>query len=360
MSSTRTRTRSATVLLSVTFVLLCSQCGNPPAVKGLELPQAAASYPEARFEVLFKEHFFRPRGLAKSGDKYFVSDNKANRVLIFDQEQELERTIGSIGSGEGELLRPNEIAVTVNGSLYVRDFGNDRIQVFDSRGATRAQIPVYDYVGLAATKQPTKRPTVIVGQPGSGSLVTVYDLQGRVVRRFGALRTAKDLYGTRYEERGDDDLLLLNRVHLVTDTSGSIYATFLFAPLVQKYSAEGELVWETTLVGPLVDQLADLFIRDEGRRGHKFVRTVQDGRAANYVTLGSAVDPISGKIYVLLPSRTMLVLGRDGQQQGAFRLVAHPREEDSILPSDMGYADNGEIGLIDIFNARIWRGKAPL
>jgi DNA-binding beta-propeller fold protein YncE len=42
---------------------------------------------------------------------------------------------GSAGSGDGEFNNPNGIAVDTDGSIYVADSSNHRIQVFDSTGA---------------------------------------------------------------------------------------------------------------------------------------------------------------------------------------------------------------------------------
>ena len=40
------------------------------------------------------------------------------------------RAFGGKGSGQGQFIDPRGIAVDKNGSIYVSDHGNDRIQVF--------------------------------------------------------------------------------------------------------------------------------------------------------------------------------------------------------------------------------------
>ncbi len=42
---------------------------------------------------------------------------------------------GSSGSGEGEFNRPTDVAVDKDGIIYVADWLNDRIQVFDADGS---------------------------------------------------------------------------------------------------------------------------------------------------------------------------------------------------------------------------------
>jgi tripartite motif-containing protein 71 len=44
------------------------------------------------------------------------------------------KTIGSPGSGNGQLDDPKGVAVDTKGNLYVVDSGNNRIQEFDSNG----------------------------------------------------------------------------------------------------------------------------------------------------------------------------------------------------------------------------------
>ena len=41
---------------------------------------------------------------------------------------------GSTGDGDGQLNRPTKVAVDKEGIIYVADFKNDRLQVFDAEG----------------------------------------------------------------------------------------------------------------------------------------------------------------------------------------------------------------------------------
>lgn len=44
-------------------------------------------------------------------------------------------TVGVSGCGDGELNRPTGVAVDRDGLIYVADWGNDRLQIFDAEGA---------------------------------------------------------------------------------------------------------------------------------------------------------------------------------------------------------------------------------
>jgi glucose/arabinose dehydrogenase len=47
---------------------------------------------------------------------------------------------GASGSGDGEFNRPTDVAVDNQGLIYVADWRNDRIQVFDPQGRFVTQI----------------------------------------------------------------------------------------------------------------------------------------------------------------------------------------------------------------------------
>lgn len=88
--------------------------------------------------------FNRPRGVAVGPDgSIYVVDSRNARIQKFAPTGEFLMTFGSEGSGPGQLARfassggggPNGIAVDENGNVYVADTWNHRIQVFSSDGA---------------------------------------------------------------------------------------------------------------------------------------------------------------------------------------------------------------------------------
>jgi DNA-binding beta-propeller fold protein YncE len=64
----------------------------------------------------------------------YVVDNRNHRVQKFDSNGKFIMTWGSKGSGEGQFLKPECIAVDSSDYIYVCDPGNFRVQKFDSNG----------------------------------------------------------------------------------------------------------------------------------------------------------------------------------------------------------------------------------
>ncbi len=82
-----------------------------------------------------------PSGVAvsPSGDRIYVVDRGSNehdkhQVLIYDAEGKILRILGPRGDKPGEFNVPVQAAVAPDGTLYVLDAGNFRVQAFDREG----------------------------------------------------------------------------------------------------------------------------------------------------------------------------------------------------------------------------------
>ena len=64
----------------------------------------------------------------------YVADTGNDRVQVFHPNGTFARSFGSPGDGPGEFSGPTGIHVHRNGTVYVADTGNDRVQVFHPNG----------------------------------------------------------------------------------------------------------------------------------------------------------------------------------------------------------------------------------
>ena len=60
----------------------------------------------------------------------YVTELYNNRVSIFTLQGEFLHSFGNKGNGEAEFMHPRGIKVDQNGTIYVSDHDNDRMQVF--------------------------------------------------------------------------------------------------------------------------------------------------------------------------------------------------------------------------------------
>ncbi|MFN8526127.1 MAG: hypothetical protein U0821_23745 [Chloroflexota bacterium] len=83
--------------------------------------------------------FTGPHGVAVDAEgSIYVADTGNHRIQKFDAAGEFVREWGSQGRAVGQLDTPRAIAVAGDGDIFVADTGNDRIQRFSTNGAVIA------------------------------------------------------------------------------------------------------------------------------------------------------------------------------------------------------------------------------
>jgi len=78
---------------------------------------------------------FKPSDVLIVDNKLFITDIKNHRVVVLDKttNQQLY-TIGTVGSKEGELFYPTNLALGPDNNIYVSETGNFRVQKFTLDG----------------------------------------------------------------------------------------------------------------------------------------------------------------------------------------------------------------------------------
>lgn len=78
---------------------------------------------------------FKPGDVAVSGDRLYISDLRNHEIQVLDKlSGKLLFKFGKAGPKEGELYYPTNMAIGVDGHLYVSETGNFRIQKFTPDG----------------------------------------------------------------------------------------------------------------------------------------------------------------------------------------------------------------------------------
>lgn len=79
------------------------------------------------------ESIFQPEKITSDGQNLFICDTGNNRILICDLNGKNTKSIGSLGNGSCEFVKPQIVSVNYD-KLCVYDFGNKRIQLLTKDG----------------------------------------------------------------------------------------------------------------------------------------------------------------------------------------------------------------------------------
>lgn len=276
--------------------------------------------------------------VAAYNGKYFVSDFEHNRVVVLDEHLNKEREIGRIGSGPGRLIHPSDISVSRDGTIYVVDSGNDRIQSFTTDGQYTSEFRTTLFEGFGVDS----RDEVHLNQPEKGSLVTVYSASGKQLRSFGKLKNFSEVYGRQFDSKNESYRIAMNRVRLFIDAEDNIYVTFMLAPILQKYKPDGSLLFERRLEGPEIDNLTRILVTDTP---DKYISFGYDGLDARVIVLDPVVDPRSGRIYVILADSSVYVADQNGDRLSCL----HPPPGQSLFPFMSGLGPDNEVLVVSLF-----------
>ena len=75
------------------------------------------------------------KGLARdAAGRLYVVQSAANRITILNPDGSVATTLGKAGSGDGDFQEPWSVAIAPDGSVFVADTWNHRIQKFDATG----------------------------------------------------------------------------------------------------------------------------------------------------------------------------------------------------------------------------------
>lgn len=253
--------------------------------------------------------FAKPMGAAwsPSGDRIYVADTQNNRIAVFDKDGRFVKEFGGFGIAkplagaartwdEGELNYPTDVATDRAGNVYVADFYNDSVSMFDRDGKFVRRFPdPYAPVGKGGS-----------GQEGGGIAVTavtvagnevyatdqfqifVFSTEGELLRQFG-----KPGVGP-----GDFD----HPGGLAVDSRGRVYVSDSNLNRVQALTRDAEPLWVTGRpISELRERTENPFVLPRGLTilrdgsilvadplGQQLVKLGEDGKVvANYGARGA-------------------------------------------------------------------------
>jgi uncharacterized protein (TIGR03663 family) len=262
------------------------------------------------------------RGIAVSADgSVFVADQGNNRIQKFDPNGKFLLKWGSKGQGDGQFDSPSGIAVDKTGNVWVSDLWNHRVQEFDPNG--KFLLKFGSYANATGQSQPGKffGPRYLAVGPDGNVYVT--DTGNKRIQKFKPDGTFVAAWGTG----GNGPLQLEEPMGLTFDAQGNLYVVDTWNRRIQKMSADGQF---QSLIS------VGSWPSAQTTTGEPNVAVTASGQVL-------ATDPLHGRLLLFAP---------DGQLQSAWGGIGSDASSLNA-PTGLALAPNGDIVVSDSNNSRI-------
>jgi len=179
----------------------------------------------------------RPMNLAVSGNEVFVPEYFNDRIQVFDLNGVSKRIIGTSGSGPGEFNSPGGVAVGSEGTLYVADFSNHRIQQLNRDGSFIRQWGTTEKPGIwpgqfgYPTDVAIGADNTLYAADGYNDRIQAFDSKGKFLFKWGgplALNIAGPFNGW-----------FATVTSVAIDKAGNVFVADFYNDRIQKFAADG-------------------------------------------------------------------------------------------------------------------------
>jgi hypothetical protein len=204
-----------------------------------------------------------------SQGRIWIADARNKRVVVFDSEGKLVRTIGREGDGPGEFRLPVRIAI--NDTLVrVYDPMHHAIQDYRPDGT---YLMKYESAGATMGSALSADGYLVNSMIGLDStLATIRPLDNAVPTRLGPLVVPPSVQNNKFPFELSDAIkaeakngriatITRNMVKPVIGNRGTVWLLLESDHEVRKYSSDGKLLWQRPLNVPEADAAIKAFIR---------------------------------------------------------------------------------------------------
>ncbi|MGB2908589.1 MAG: NHL repeat-containing protein [Candidatus Aminicenantaceae bacterium] len=189
--------------------------------------------------------FYLPLDMALDSDgNLYVLDTGNHRIQKFSPDGVYLATLGRQGQGPGEFNFPGSLDIDDKGGLIVVSPYGQKMQFMDTSGVETGSLTFQEFASeyyralepdllLSAVRRQPPLPDEEDQDQSPDPLLQITDREGKVVKTFGEPRDYKHGF---VNAKG-------NNVRFAVGGDGSICVTFRFQNRVDRYSADGKILW---------------------------------------------------------------------------------------------------------------------
>jgi len=254
--------------------------------------------------------FMSPNGVAvDSSGNIYVADTGNARIQKFDSNGNFILKFGTVGSDIGQFAFPFGVAVDSTGNIYAADSGNDRIQKFDSNtnfifkfGTNGSGDGQFAFPGDIAVDSSGN---IYVADTGN-SRIQKFDSNGNFILKFGTF--------------GSGNRQFMSPNGVAVDSSGNIYVADSGEDTdnhrIQKFDSNGNFILKFGTFGSdigqfsfprdvAVDSSGNIYVADSTNHRIQVIAQVLDGGDGGGVGGGCSVASVGSAssipLFLLIP-----------------------------------------------------------